>query len=59
MKTQNTLLVEAARADLVWGIGLDTKTAKNTPESEWKGLNLLGKLLTEIREEFKQNNFNI
>ncbi len=54
MKTQNTLLVEAAREDRVWGIGLDTKTAKNTPESEWNGLNLLGKLLTEIREEFKQ-----
>lgn len=31
------------------GIGLDTKTAKNTSEQDWKGLNLL----TEIRDELK------
>lgn len=37
----------------LWGIGLDTKTAKNTSEQDWKGLNLLGKLLTEIRDELK------
>jgi ribA/ribD-fused uncharacterized protein len=49
LKTNNKLLVEASPWDTVWGIGL----AKNDPlihdENNWKGQNLLGKLLTHLK----------
>ena len=35
---------------LIWGIGLDAKTASQTPPDAWPGQNLLGKVLTEVRE---------
>ena len=46
------IFVEAAPKDKVWGIA--TKATKNViaeGESAWKGLNLLGKLLTKLRNE--------
>ena len=46
------IFVEAAPKDKVWGIA--TKATKNViaeGESAWKGLNLLGKLLTKLRDE--------
>jgi ribA/ribD-fused uncharacterized protein len=44
------LLVEAAPNDQIWGIGLAEKDAKRIPKSEWKGLNLLGEILTLVRD---------
>lgn len=48
--TEGTLIVEASPLDLVWGIGLDAKTAAVTPIDQWKGSNWLGQCLTEARE---------
>lgn len=47
-------LVEASPYDCKWGIGLLSTDLAASDESKWKGTNLLGDILTEIREELKQ-----
>lgn len=50
IKTGSRILVEASPVDKIWGIGL----AQDNPASEnpntWKGLNLLGFALMEVRD---------
>lgn len=41
--------VEGSPYDIIWGIGCDWKEAKDD-KSNWKGQNLLGKVLDEVRE---------
>jgi ribA/ribD-fused uncharacterized protein len=48
------LFVEAAPNDQTWGIGLDAKDAMRTPKSEWKGLNLLGNIVTLVRDDIQR-----
>jgi len=43
--------VEASPFDRKWGIGLDASKAAASDPSKWRGENLLGKILTEVREE--------
>lgn len=54
MDTGDTLLVEASPYDAIWGIGLDEATAKKTPAEDWPGTNWLGEVLTQLREDLKQ-----
>ncbi len=53
LSTGNKIIVEASPVDSIWGIGL----AKDHPDAEypekWKGLNLLGFALIEVRELLK------
>ena len=47
--TKGRMLVEAAENDRVWGIGVSVENAKKG--MKWNGLNLLGKVLMEVRDE--------
>jgi ribA/ribD-fused uncharacterized protein len=49
--TAPRVLVEASPRDLIWGIGLDGSNPKAQIPSEWRGTNLLGFALVEVREE--------
>ncbi len=54
LATAGTLIVEANPRDDIWGIGMsETQARKVTPE-QWRGQNLLGKILTILREQFIQ-----
>jgi len=52
METVKTTLVEASPYDKVWGIGLSKRDKRAHDRCEWKGLNLLGEILTLIRVKF-------
>jgi len=52
MLTQGTILVEASPKDTIWGIGLSADDPRAQDEKSWKGQNLLGKILTKLREDF-------
>ena len=47
--TGDKIIAEASPVDAIWGIGLSKHDAKQVPESEWPGQNLLGKALMEVR----------
>lgn len=49
LATGDTVLVEAALNDPIWGIGLDAQHPAARDPSRWKGLNLLGFALMRAR----------
>lgn len=50
LSTNNAILVEASPYDTIWGIGMDRKTALDSRVEDWKGENLLGCALMEVRD---------
>jgi ribA/ribD-fused uncharacterized protein len=64
MQTGSKILVEASPSDRIWGIGKHTlvpteetgmtaQEARFTPASQWHGLNLLGNILTQVKEDLQ------
>jgi ribA/ribD-fused uncharacterized protein len=45
--------VEASPFDEIWGIGYDENHVFADDETKWKGLNLLGKCLDEVRDNIR------
>jgi len=52
MKTGNRHLVEASPFDKIWGIGFAANQPEAYDSTKWKGLNLLGEILMDVRKFF-------
>ena len=51
MKTRNRILVEASPRDRIWGIGMGKSNPDAQNPLKWRGRNLLGFALTEVRDQ--------
>lgn len=60
LQTENKVLVEASPYDKIWGVGMSAEDEKINNPIEWKGQNLLGFALMEVRDELKRvcQNYN-
>lgn len=54
VKTNKRVLVEASPVDPVWGIGLAEDHNNASNPRKWRGLNLLGFALMEVRDILKE-----
>ena len=58
LSTEDKILVEASPYDTIWGIGLYHEDDKVLDIRNWRGMNLLGKALMEVREKLKDKTDN-
>lgn len=56
INTGDRILVEASPVDAIWGIGMAKTDGHITNPTQWKGQNLLGFALMEVRDKLRTNN---
>ena len=56
LETNDKIIAEASPNDSIWGIGLSKYDKDATNPKNWKGKNLLGFILMDIRDEFGGDN---
>ena len=54
LATGDALLAEAEEYDSIWGIGLSMEDERNQHPDAWKGQNLLGFALIQVRQKLAQ-----
>jgi ribA/ribD-fused uncharacterized protein len=53
LNTGDTILAESNPYDKIWAIGIYENNRDAVSPSKWKGINLLGKILTDLRGKFR------
>lgn len=51
LEQRGNLLVEAAANDRIWGVGMKKDNPAIKKRANWKGLNLLGYVLTDVLQK--------
>ena len=59
MATGTTELVEASPVDRIWGVGMAADNPLIHDRGHWQGLNLLGKVLTRLRDDLRAEGFSV
>jgi len=54
IQTKERVIVETSPIDTIWGIGLDKNHINAENPKQWRGLNLLGFCLMEIRDQLME-----
>ena len=53
LQTKETEIVECSVRDRFWGIGLSVSTNEKMEKEKWRGKNMMGKLLCQIRSDIQ------
>jgi ribA/ribD-fused uncharacterized protein len=53
LATKNSTLVEANPKDIIWGVGLSENDPNIANPNCWRGQNLLGEILMQVRTEIE------
>ena len=53
LRTGSKTLVEASPYDRIWGIGMRASDPRANDPSKWNGLNLLGSILTRVKNDLR------